>query len=149
MSKKYHQKSFTAEEKRKAIHTYEGKIHYSARYSGEFPRLFVDPMVEALWTLADRLFVASDTEWEYRHVIVPKPLVRFIPPGVCAEEVWRGIGIKQSPGWEMYMRHEPHVLLFRRPKNYDQLHRPFSQTLAARQLNIATTKPRALAEPTK
>ncbi|WVQ74476.1 hypothetical protein IAR50_004077 [Cryptococcus sp. DSM 104548] len=123
MSKKYQQKAFTAEEKRKAIHTYEGKIHYSARY--------------------------SDTEWEYRHVIVPKPLVRFIPPGICAEEVWRGIGIKQSPGWEMYMRHEPHVLLFRRPKNYDKLHRPFSQTLAARKLNIAPINSRALAEPSK
>ncbi|AAW43955.1 expressed protein [Cryptococcus deneoformans JEC21] len=113
MSKKYHQKAYTAEEKRKAIQMYEEKIHYSARYSND--------------------------EWEFRHVIIPKPLVRFIPPGVCAEEVWRGIGIRQSPGWEMYMRHEPepHVLLFRRPKNYDQIHRPFSQTLAARKLNIS------------
>ncbi|WVQ81403.1 hypothetical protein IAT38_003527 [Cryptococcus sp. DSM 104549] len=109
MSKKYHQKAFTAEEKRKAIQQYEEKIHYSQRYSTD--------------------------EWEYRHVIIPKPLVRYIPSGVCAEEVWRGIGIKQSPGWEMYMRHDPHVLLFRRPKNYDQTHRPFSHAMGARALN--------------
>lgn len=36
MSKKYHQKAYTAEEKRKAIQMYEEKIHYSARYSSGY-----------------------------------------------------------------------------------------------------------------
>ena len=55
------------------------------------------------------------------------------------ETEWRGIGITQSLGWEHYEVHgerdfiimyaqldiittapEPHVLLFRRPKNFDQ-----------------------------
>lgn len=38
---------------------------------------------------------------------LPKGLVKFVPKGVLAEDVWRGLGIRQSPGWEMYMRHEP------------------------------------------
>ncbi|ORX39274.1 regulatory subunit of cyclin-dependent kinase [Kockovaella imperatae] len=109
---KYNQKPFTQEEKRKAIEQYSEKIQYSARYSND--------------------------EWEYRHVIIPKPLLRFTPPGVCPEDVWRGLGIRQSPGWEMYMRHdpEPHVLLFRRPKNYDLIHPPFSAVGAARLVNV-------------
>ncbi|KAF7791332.1 hypothetical protein EIP86_002346 [Pleurotus ostreatoroseus] len=38
------------------------------------------------------------------------------------EKEWRGIGITQSLGWEHYEVHapEPHVLLFRRPKNFDE-----------------------------
>ncbi|KAH9981441.1 regulatory subunit of cyclin-dependent kinase, partial [Lactifluus volemus] len=71
----------------------------------------------------------SDDEYEYRHVILPKPLFKMIPkdyfnpddPGVLrllSEAEWRGIGITQSLGWEHYEVHapEPHVLLFRRPK---------------------------------
>ncbi|WWC91029.1 uncharacterized protein L201_005969 [Kwoniella dendrophila CBS 6074] len=108
---KYQQKPYTAEEKRKAIEAYSEKIQYSPRYSNE--------------------------DWEYRHVIIPKQLVRYVPPGVCPEDVWRGLGIRQSPGWEMYMRHEPHVLLFRRPKDYDAVHQPFSQVMGARAVNIA------------
>nr|XP_031861389.1 uncharacterized protein CI109_002993 [Kwoniella shandongensis]KAA5528461.1 hypothetical protein CI109_002993 [Kwoniella shandongensis] len=111
---KYQQKPYTAEEKKKAIDMYSEKIQYSPRYANE--------------------------DWEYRHVIIPKQLVRYVPPGVCPEDVWRGIGIRQSPGWEMYMRHDPHVLLFRRPKNYDQMHQPFSQAMGARTLNLAGVK---------
>ncbi|KAL1407527.1 hypothetical protein Q8F55_006960 [Vanrija albida] len=101
-------KSFNPDEKRRAIEQYHEKINYSNRY--------------------------SDDEWEYRHVILPKPLAKFVPPGILAEEVWRGLGIRQSPGWEMYMRHEPHVLLFRRPRNYDQLHPPLGGSAAAARL---------------
>ena len=34
------------------------------------------------------------------------------------EEEWRSLGVMQSPGWEHYMIHapEPHILLFKRPK---------------------------------
>lgn len=38
---------------------------------------------------------------------LPKGLTKFVPSGVLPEDVWRGLGIRQSPGWEMYMRHEP------------------------------------------
>ncbi|KAH9966524.1 CKS-domain-containing protein [Russula dissimulans] len=74
----------------------------------------------------------ADDEYEYRHVILPKPLFKMIPksyfnaddPGVLrllSEAEWRAIGITQSLGWEHYEVHapEPHVLLFRRAKNFD------------------------------
>ncbi|EIN07087.1 cyclin-dependent kinase regulatory subunit [Punctularia strigosozonata HHB-11173 SS5] len=85
------------------------KIHYSDRY--------------------------SDDEFEYRHVILPKPLFKMIPKQyfnpdesgtlrLLTEAEWRGIGITQSLGWVHYEVHapEPHVLLFRRPKNFDAEH---------------------------
>ncbi|KAJ7735448.1 regulatory subunit of cyclin-dependent kinase [Mycena olivaceomarginata] len=80
------------------------KIHYSDRY--------------------------TDDAYEYRHVILPKPLLRLVPKQFFNEELgvlrllsepeWRGIGITQSLGWEHYEVHapEPHVLLFRRPKDF-------------------------------
>ncbi|KAI6109633.1 cyclin-dependent kinase regulatory subunit [Pisolithus sp. B1] len=86
------------------IEEYIEKIHYSDRY--------------------------SDDHYEYRHVILPKPLLKFIPKEffdekegtlrLLTEAEWRGIGITQSLGWEHYEVHapEPHVLLFRRSKNY-------------------------------
>ncbi|EPQ57930.1 regulatory subunit of cyclin-dependent kinase, partial [Gloeophyllum trabeum ATCC 11539] len=71
----------------------------------------------------------SDDEYEYRHVILPKPFLRYLPKEyfnkddsgtlrLLTEEEWRGMGIQQSLGWEHYEVHapEPHVLLFRRPK---------------------------------
>ncbi|KAI0748558.1 cyclin-dependent kinase regulatory subunit [Daedaleopsis nitida] len=90
------------------VEEYIEKIHYSERY--------------------------SDEEYEYRHVILPKPLFKMIPKTLfnadntgtlrlLSEDEWRGIGITQSLGWEHYEVHapEPHVLLFRRPKNFDQM----------------------------
>lgn len=81
-----------------------------------------------------------DDEFEYRHVILPKALVRYLPTDRLADEdEWRGVGIRQSPGWEHYLRHgasnshqlgpdgshlarsiapEPHILLFKREKDY-------------------------------
>jgi len=88
------------------VEEYIQKIHYSERY--------------------------TDDHYEYRHVILPKPLMKFIPPDfynpdksgalrLLTDDEWRGIGIQQSLGWEHYEVHapEPHVLLFRRPKNFD------------------------------
>ncbi|KXN92196.1 Cyclin-dependent kinases regulatory subunit [Leucoagaricus sp. SymC.cos] len=88
------------------LEEYIEKIHYSDRY--------------------------SDDHYEYRHVILPKQLLKMIPKhyfspddsGVLRlleEQEWRGIGITQSLGWEHYEVHapEPHVLLFRRPRNYE------------------------------
>ncbi|XP_026468293.1 cyclin-dependent kinases regulatory subunit-like [Ctenocephalides felis] len=60
-----------------------------------------------------------DEQYEYRHVILPKDLVRHVPKThLMSETEWRNLGVQQSPGWVHYMMHnpEPHVLLFRRPK---------------------------------
>ena len=67
------------------------------------------------------------------HVILPKPLLKLIPrdyfdpdePGVLRilkDAEWRKIGITQSLGWEHYEVHapEPHILLFRREKDYQE-----------------------------
>lgn len=70
---------------------------------------------------ADQVFYSArydDGIHEFRHVILPKPLAQYLPKGVLAtEDEWRGLGIRQSPGWEHYAIHkpEPHIMLFRRP----------------------------------
>ncbi|KAH7107597.1 CKS-domain-containing protein [Auriculariales sp. MPI-PUGE-AT-0066] len=89
-----------------SMEDYIEKIHYSERY--------------------------SDDHYEYRHVILPKGMLKYLPqnlfspedPNVMrllSESEWRGIGITQSLGWEHYEVHapEPHVLLFRRDKSFD------------------------------
>ncbi|KAI1752224.1 regulatory subunit of cyclin-dependent kinase [Xylaria castorea] len=80
-------------------------IHYSARY--------------------------SDDEYEYRHVQLPKAMLKAIPKDyhdaskgtlkLLWEDEWRSMGITQSLGWEHYEVHEPepHILLFKRPLNYE------------------------------
>jgi len=101
------QASQAAQQKEMArkLEEYIEKIHYSDRY--------------------------SDDEFEYRHVILPKQLLKMVPKDyfnpddsgvlrLLTEQEWRGIGITQSLGWEHYEVHapEPHVLLFRRAKNF-------------------------------
>ncbi|GAA5842370.1 hypothetical protein JCM11251_004208 [Rhodosporidiobolus azoricus] len=88
---------FDPEEIRRAVVRYQDSIFYSSRY--------------------------SDDKWEYRHVILPKPLVKYLPQDrLCEEDEWRGLGIRQSPGWFHYERHapEPHILLFKREKDYGE-----------------------------
>ncbi|KIW83881.1 cyclin-dependent kinase regulatory subunit [Fonsecaea pedrosoi CBS 271.37] len=72
----------------------------------------------------------SDSEFEYRHVQLPKAMLKVIPREyfddskgtlkLLWEEEWRGLGITQSLGWEHYEVHEPepHILLFKRPIGY-------------------------------
>ncbi|KAK5079752.1 Cyclin-dependent kinases regulatory subunit (Cell division control protein cks1) [Exophiala xenobiotica] len=72
----------------------------------------------------------SDSEYEYRHVQLPKAMLKAIPRDyfdpqkgtlkLLWEEEWRALGITQSLGWEHYEVHEPepHILLFKRPMNY-------------------------------
>ncbi|KAJ2146011.1 hypothetical protein IW136_000762 [Coemansia sp. RSA 678] len=64
----------------------------------------------------------NDDEYEYRHVAVPEGLRKYLPnpPRLMTEDEWRGMGVRQSPGWEHYLVHEPepHVLLFKREKDY-------------------------------
>ncbi|TIB65150.1 hypothetical protein E3P78_00785 [Wallemia ichthyophaga] len=83
---------------------------------------------------ADRIIYSdrySDDFFEYRHVILPKQVLRLLPRQyfeaddsgvlrILTEAEWRGMGITQSLGWEMYATHapEPHILLFRREKDY-------------------------------
>ncbi|ALC39249.1 Cks30A [Drosophila busckii] len=60
-----------------------------------------------------------DEKFEYRHVVLPKELVKLVPKThLMTETEWRSIGVQQSRGWIHYMIHkpEPHILLFRRPK---------------------------------
>lgn len=61
-----------------------------------------------------------DDQFEYRHVSLPKPIAKHVPNELMTEEEWRSLGVKQSQGWEHYMIHspEPHVLLFKREKDY-------------------------------
>ncbi|KAL9053046.1 MAG: hypothetical protein Q9162_005034 [Coniocarpon cinnabarinum] len=88
----------SAAEKEK-LERFTEAIHYSARY--------------------------SDDEFEYRHVQLPKEMLKLIPSDymdvqrntlkLLWEEEWRGLGITQSLGWEHYEVHEPepHILLFK------------------------------------
>lgn len=57
-----------------------------------------------------------DPVYEYRHVTIPKELLRSIPDRLMSESEWRAVGVQQSRGWVHYAIHkpEPHVLLFRR-----------------------------------
>ncbi|CEQ39994.1 SPOSA6832_01561, partial [Sporobolomyces salmonicolor] len=81
--------------------------------------------------LIDRIHYSerySDDEYEYRHVQLPRQMLKlsesayFEPDSnvlrLLTEDEWRGIGI--SLGWEHYEVHhpEPHILLFRREKDY-------------------------------
>lgn len=81
------------ETKTKDVSEYSSSIMYSRRY--------------------------SDDRHEYRHVILPKELVKYVPKDRLMDvEEWRALGVQQSPGWWHYMIHkpEPHILLFKRNK---------------------------------
>ncbi|KAF7846172.1 hypothetical protein BT93_L5005 [Corymbia citriodora subsp. variegata] len=68
----------------------------------------------------------SDDEYEYRHVQLPKAMLKAIPRDyfdpatgtlkLLWESEWRDLGIVQSLGWEHYEVHEPepHILLFKK-----------------------------------
>jgi cyclin-dependent kinase regulatory subunit CKS1 len=72
----------------------------------------------------------SDKEYEYRHVQLPKAMLKIIPKEyfdgsrgtlkLLWEEEWRALGITQSLGWEHYEVHEPepHILLFKSVKPF-------------------------------
>lgn len=67
----------------------------------------------------------NDDHNEYRHVQLPKQMLKAIPKDyfdgargtlkLLWEDEWRGLGITQSLGWEHYEVHEPepHILLFK------------------------------------
>ncbi|XP_029670589.1 cyclin-dependent kinases regulatory subunit [Formica exsecta] len=58
-----------------------------------------------------------DDQYEYRHVVLPKEMVKLVPrTHLLSEQERRAIGVQQSQGWVHYMIHEPepHILLFKR-----------------------------------
>ena len=62
-----------------------------------------------------------------RHVILPQPLAKHVPTDrLMSEREWRDLGVTQSPGWVHYMIHgpEPHILLFKRPKEMGEKYPP-------------------------
>ncbi|KAI3738653.1 hypothetical protein L2E82_28718 [Cichorium intybus] len=64
-----------------------------------------------------------DDTFEYRHVVLPPEVAKLLPKNrLLAETEWRAIGVQQSRGWVHYAIHrpEPHIMLFRRPLNYQQ-----------------------------
>ncbi|XP_078576922.1 cyclin-dependent kinases regulatory subunit-like [Branchiostoma floridae x Branchiostoma japonicum] len=66
----------------------------------------------------------KDETFEYRHVILPTELVHQVPKNhLMTETEWRNLGVQQSPYWIHYMIHcpEPHILLFRRPREESEL----------------------------
>ncbi|KAL8647952.1 MAG: hypothetical protein Q9210_005257 [Variospora velana] len=72
------------EAERERVEEFIDQIHYSSRY--------------------------SDNEYEYRHVQLPKDMIKRMPKDY----------FDPSKGWEHYEVHEPepHILLFKRPINY-------------------------------
>ncbi|KAL4446804.1 hypothetical protein ABPG77_008048 [Micractinium sp. CCAP 211/92] len=64
----------------------------------------------------------SDDVYEYRHLILPADIASRVPKNrLMSEPEWRALGVQQSRGWVEYTKHhpEPHILLFRRPKNFE------------------------------
>ncbi|KAE9445865.1 hypothetical protein C3L33_22248, partial [Rhododendron williamsianum] len=86
-----------------------------------------------------------DDTFEYRHVVLPPEVAKLLPKNRLLSEYgkvkthtlgnlmvslfdfvnqneWRAIGVQQSRGWVHYAIHrpEPHIMLFRRPLNYQQ-----------------------------
>lgn len=59
-----------------------------------------------------------DSEYEYRHVILPSELYRKISKigRLLTEQEWRSLGVQGSAGWVHYDYYhpEPHILLLRR-----------------------------------
>ncbi|KUJ24336.1 endoplasmic oxidoreductin [Mollisia scopiformis] len=92
------------------------------------PRQLTDAEKARLEEFIDAIHYSSrysDNEYEYRHVQLPKNMLKAIPKEyhdpskgtlkLLWEEEWRGLGITQSLGWEHYEVHEPepHILLFK------------------------------------
>ncbi|RKO96599.1 hypothetical protein CXG81DRAFT_1415, partial [Caulochytrium protostelioides] len=69
----------------------------------------------------------QDDEFEFRHVVLPKEIARWVPEDRLMTEVeCRALGVTQSAGWEHYLRHapEPHILIFRREKDFQVKYPP-------------------------
>lgn len=102
---------------RQRLEEFVDAIHYSSRY-------VILSDVQSLPTQLTS-YSYNDSEYEYRHVQIPKQMLKIIPADyhdkakgtlkLLWEEEWRAMGITQSLGWEHYEVHEPepHILLFK------------------------------------
>ncbi|KAF5275227.1 hypothetical protein FQR65_LT04261 [Abscondita terminalis] len=76
--------------------------------------------IDRLEEIAKNIYYSEkyyDDNYEYRHVVLPKELLKLVPKThLMSEQEWRSIGVQQSKGWVHYMTHtpEPHILLFKR-----------------------------------
>jgi cyclin-dependent kinase regulatory subunit CKS1 len=109
------------EDERARLDEFIDSIHYSTRWVSLLPSIHTVRRADT-FLVANRY---SDSEFEYRHVQLPKAMLKAIPAEyhdkskgtlkLLWEEEWRGMGITQSLGWEHYEVHEPepHILLFK------------------------------------
>ncbi|RWR94791.1 cyclin-dependent kinases regulatory subunit 1 [Cinnamomum micranthum f. kanehirae] len=98
-----------------------------------------------------------DDIYEYRHVVLPPEVAKLLPKNRLLSEArachispvvifpkflneWRAIGVQQSRGWVHYAIHrpEPHIMLFRRPLNYQQQQE--NQALQQQQMGLGAGK---------
>ncbi|ESQ51266.1 hypothetical protein EUTSA_v10017678mg, partial [Eutrema salsugineum] len=98
-------------------------------FSKGFVLLYISQSNRRFWVLhqemgqiqySDKYF---DDTFEYRHVVLPPEVAKLLPKNrILSESEWRAIGVQQSRGWVHYAIHrpEPHIMLFRRPLNYQQ-----------------------------
>lgn len=99
------------------------------------PRYLTDAERSKVLEFSDQIHYSphyKDDTHEYRHVMLPKAMLKAIPQDyfnpetgtlrILLEEEWRGLGIIQSLGWVHYETHapEPHILLFNRALNFGQ-----------------------------
>ncbi|GJT05506.1 cyclin-dependent kinases regulatory subunit 1 [Tanacetum coccineum] len=85
-----------------------------------YPPLLVIIIIMGQIQYSEKYF---DDTFEYRHVVLPPEVAKMLPKNrLLAEAEWRAIGVQQSRGWVHYAIHrpEPHIMLFRRPLNYQQ-----------------------------
>jgi cyclin-dependent kinase regulatory subunit CKS1 len=94
-------------------------------------------VTEIFFSVALLVPISNSPFYTFRHVILPKELLRQIHRGkLLTEAEWRSIGVQQSRGWQHYAIHkpEPHILLFRRPLGTDPATGRVDPTLKAEAL---------------
>ncbi|KAM3399014.1 cyclin-dependent kinases regulatory subunit 1 [Capsicum galapagoense] len=90
-----------------------GQIQYSEKY---FDDTYEYSVLENDLYLSEFVLV-------FWHVVLPPDVAKLLPKNrLLSENEWRAIGVQQSRGWVHYAIHrpEPHIMLFRRPLNYQQ-----------------------------
>jgi cyclin-dependent kinase regulatory subunit CKS1 len=115
-------------------HSQSQRSHHTSNYHSQTqrPKPLTPQERDRIFAYREKYYYSprySDDEYEYRHVALPRDLLKIIPSDffsengtfkILLEDEWRGqLGITQSLGWVHYGCHapEPHILLFRKPKN--------------------------------
>ncbi|XP_029048175.1 cyclin-dependent kinases regulatory subunit-like isoform X2 [Osmia bicornis bicornis] len=67
--------------------------------------------------MSDKIYYSGkyyDDKYEYRHVVLPKEMVKSVPTTrLLREQEWRAMGVQQSQGWVHYMIHKPGTCHYR------------------------------------